>query len=94
MQFIATAFKLNLKNELVEIYLCYLIPESGSISAPASTVSVSAGQQQQVNVSVMKEVVVNGENGYSEGNNKKQRSSHEERDLQEWYRACSHSHLD
>ncbi|TKY67944.1 Zinc finger CCCH domain-containing protein 53 [Spatholobus suberectus] len=55
--------------------------ESGSSSAPASTSSVSAGQQP-VNISVGKEVVVNGENGYNEGNGK-QSSGHEDRDLQE-----------
>nr|KYP67977.1 Zinc finger CCCH domain-containing protein 46 [Cajanus cajan] len=56
--------------------------ENGSSSAAASTAPVSAGQQQAVNVLVGKEVVVNGENGYSEGNGK-QSSSHEDRDLQE-----------
>ncbi|KHN11719.1 Zinc finger CCCH domain-containing protein 53 [Glycine soja] len=55
--------------------------ESGSTSAPASTASVSAGQQP-VNISVGKEVVVNGENGYKEGNGK-QSSSHDDCDLQE-----------
>ncbi|KAG4966766.1 hypothetical protein AAZX31_12G010900 [Glycine max] len=55
--------------------------ESGSSSAPASIASVSVGQQQ-VNISVGKEVDVNGENGYDEGNGK-QSSSHEDRDLQE-----------
>ncbi|KAL5143413.1 Zinc finger CCCH domain-containing protein 53 [Glycine soja] len=55
--------------------------ESGSTSAPASTASVSAGQQP-VNIAIGKEVVVNGENGYKEGNGK-QSSSHDDCDLQE-----------
>ncbi|KHN11720.1 Zinc finger CCCH domain-containing protein 53 [Glycine soja] len=55
--------------------------ESGSTSAPASTASVSAGQQP-VNIAIGKEVVVNGENGYNEGNGK-QNSSHDDCDLQE-----------
>jgi hypothetical protein len=62
----------------------YLIAEIGSSSAPASAVSVSVGQQP-LNVSVSKEVVVNGENGYSQGNGK-QSSNHEDRDLKEWYK--------
>ncbi|KAL2329307.1 hypothetical protein Fmac_022734 [Flemingia macrophylla] len=56
--------------------------ENGSSSAAASTAPVSAGQQQPVNVSVGKEMMVNGENGYNESNGK-QSSSHEDRDLQE-----------
>jgi len=68
--------------------MLFLIPESGSSSAPACTASVSAGQQQ-VNISVSKEMVVNGENGYSEGNGK-QSPSHEDRELQEWYKNCSY----
>ncbi|QCD88944.1 hypothetical protein DEO72_LG3g3496 [Vigna unguiculata] len=57
--------------------------ESGSSSAPASsTASVSAGQQQPVNISVGKEMVVNGENGYDEGSGK-QSPSREDRELQE-----------
>ncbi|XP_047176477.1 zinc finger CCCH domain-containing protein 53-like isoform X2 [Vigna umbellata] len=61
--------------------------ENGSTSAPPSTDSVSAGLQS-VNVSVGKEVVVNGENGLNEGNDK-QNSGHEDIDLQE----CSEHNL-
>ena len=68
-----------------------MISESGSSSAPASIASVSVGQQQ-VNISVGKEVDVNGENGYDEGNGK-QSSSHEDRDLQEWYKTFSYFEL-
>jgi len=65
-----------------------LTAESGSSSAPASsTASVSAGQQQPVNISVGKEMVVNGENGYDEGSGK-QSPSREDRELQEWYKNC------
>ncbi|KAG4966765.1 hypothetical protein JHK87_032416 [Glycine soja] len=55
--------------------------ESGSTSAPAGTASVSTGQQS-VNISVGKEVMVNGEDGYDEGNGR-QSSSHDDCDLQE-----------
>ena len=74
--------------EWIGFDLCYLIPESGSTSAPAGTASVSTGQQQ-VNISVGKEVMVNGEDGYDEGNGR-QSSSHDDCDLQEWYKNCSH----
>ncbi|RDX96852.1 Zinc finger CCCH domain-containing protein 53, partial [Mucuna pruriens] len=57
--------------------------ESGSGSAPASTASIDQQPlQQAVNISVGKEVAVNGENGNSDDNGK-QSSSHEDRDLQE-----------
>jgi len=69
--------------------LCYLVPENGLTSAPPSTASVSAGQQS-VKVAVGKEVVVvNGEKGLNEGNDK-QKSGHEDVDLQEWYKTCSY----
>lgn len=63
-----------------------MIPENGSCSASASTVSASAGQQVSAG---KEEVVVNVENGDSEGSGK-QSSSHEDCDLQEWYETCSH----
>ena len=72
------------------ICIYYMIPESGSSSAPATSAApVSVGQQQPVNISVGKEVGANGENGYSDGNGK-QSSSPEDRDLQEWYKTYSH----
>ncbi|XP_027909534.1 zinc finger CCCH domain-containing protein 22-like isoform X2 [Vigna unguiculata] len=62
--------------------------ENGLTSAPPSTASVSAGQQS-VKVAVGKEVVVvNGEKGLNEGNDK-QKSGHEDVDLQE----CSEHNL-
>lgn len=92
MQLIASVLELNLVHfwemKWIGLYLWYLISESGSSSAPASTTSVSAGQQP-VNISVGKEMVVNGENGYDEGNGK-QSPSHEDRELQEWYKNCSY----
>nr|KYP59561.1 Zinc finger CCCH domain-containing protein 46 [Cajanus cajan] len=65
--------------------------ESGSASAPASTASIPVDQQplqQAVNISVGKEVAVNGENGNSDRDGK-QSSSHKDRDLQE----CSEHNL-
>ncbi|XP_057456917.1 zinc finger CCCH domain-containing protein 53-like isoform X1 [Lotus japonicus] len=59
--------------------------ENGSCSASASTVSASAGQQVSAG---KEEVVVNVENGDSEGSGK-QSSSHEDCDLQE----CSEHNL-
>jgi len=70
----------------MNLALCYLVPENGSTSAPPCTASVSAGQQS-VDISIGKEVVVNGENGLNEGN-EKQNSGHEDIDLQEWYKTC------
>ncbi|QCD88945.1 hypothetical protein DEO72_LG3g3497 [Vigna unguiculata] len=61
--------------------------ENGLTSAPPSTASVSAGQQS-VKVAVGKEVVFNGEKGLNEGNDK-QKSGHEDVDLQE----CSEHNL-
>lgn len=53
-----------------------MIPENGLNSAPAG--------QQPVKISVGNEVVVNGENGYSEGNGKLISNHEEKNDLQEW----------
>lgn len=65
-------------------FILFFVPENGS-----STASISVSQQS-VNVSAGKEIVVNGENGYSEGNGKQNSSHDEEIDLQEWYRTCSY----
>ncbi|KAL2330735.1 hypothetical protein Fmac_018316 [Flemingia macrophylla] len=67
------------------------LEESGSASASASTASIPVDQQplqQAVNISVGKELAVNGENGNSDGDGKLS-SSHKDRDLQE----CSEHNL-
>jgi hypothetical protein len=64
---------------------------SGSGSGPASTASIPV--DQQVNISVGKEVAVNGgENGNSDASGK-QSSNHEDSDLQERYKTFFLSHF-
>lgn len=65
-----------------------MIPENGSSSVPASTPSIPVDQklmQQDAKISVGKEVTINGDDGNNDTNSKKS-SSHEDLDLQEWYK--------
>lgn len=68
-----------------------MISENGSGSGSASSASIPI--DQQVNISVGKEVAVNGvENGNIETSGK-QNSTHDDSDLREWYKTFFFSFL-
>lgn len=69
-----------------ELYYFFILAKCSS-SAPAIIAPISTGQRS-VNVSIGKEVAVNGDKGYSKGTGKPCLSL----DLQEWY--ITYSYLD